>query len=172
MIWKRLPALWPLTGNLIRTGTNADSTRWMPWRLEDIWSICIGAIKRAVSPESFPPSDRFFGFWKEITSIAGIPPKQGHAIPVYLPVDDMFRLLDSIDTGTLLGKRNRAIFETMYSGGMRVSELAGLNIMNVDLDKGTARVFGKGSKERIVPLGRCSHLPEAVGDQNRDWDGR
>jgi len=83
-------------------------------------------------------------------------PKQGHAIPVYLPVDDMFRLLDSIDTGTLLGKRNRAIFETMYSGGMRVSELAGLNIMNVDLDKGTARVFGKGSKERIVPLGRSA----------------
>jgi integrase/recombinase XerC len=81
-------------------------------------------------------------------------PKQGHAIPVYLPVDDMFRLLDSIDTGTLLGKRNRAMFETMYSSGLRVSELAGLNIINVDLEKGRAHVFGKGSKERIVPLGR------------------
>ncbi|RTZ97813.1 MAG: tyrosine recombinase XerC [Deltaproteobacteria bacterium] len=83
-------------------------------------------------------------------------PKQGHSIPVYLPVDDMFRLLDSINTDTLLGSRNRALFETIYSGGLRVSELAGLNVPNVDLDKGTARVFGKGSRERIVPLGRLA----------------
>lgn len=83
-------------------------------------------------------------------------PKQGHAIPVYLTVDDMFRLLDSIATGTLLGSRNRAMFETMYSGGLRVSELAGLNLMDLDLEKGTARVFGKGRKERIVPLGRSA----------------
>ncbi len=83
-------------------------------------------------------------------------PKQGHSIPVYLPVDDMFRLLDSIDTRTLLGSRNRAMFEVMYSGGLRVSELAGLNLLNLDLDKGTARVLGKGNKERIVPLGRSA----------------
>ncbi len=83
-------------------------------------------------------------------------PKQGHTIPVYLPVDDMFRLLDSIDTRSLLGSRDRAMFEIMYSGGLRVSELAGLNLLDLDLDKGTARVFGKGKKERIVPLGRSA----------------
>jgi integrase/recombinase XerC len=83
-------------------------------------------------------------------------PKHGHAIPVYLPVDDMFRLLDSIDTSTLLGSRNLAMFETMYSGGLRVSELAGLNLLNLDFEKGTARVFGKGRKERIIPLGRSA----------------
>lgn len=83
-------------------------------------------------------------------------PKQGHAIPVYLVVDDMFRLLDSIDTGTLLGCRNRAMYETMYSGGLRVSELAGLNMMDLDIEKGTVRVLGKGRKERIVPLGRTA----------------
>ena len=85
-------------------------------------------------------------------------PKQGRTLPVYLPVDDMFRLLDAIDTDTLPGSRNSAMFETMYSGGLRVSELAGLNVGSVDLDRGAARVFGKGRKERIVPLGRSAIL--------------
>lgn len=93
-------------------------------------------------------------------------PKQGHTIPVYLPVDDMFRLLDSIDAGTLLGSRNQAMFETMYSGGLRVSELAGLNLLNLDFEKGTARVFGKGRKERIIPLGR-SAIAAVLAYRNR-----
>lgn len=81
-------------------------------------------------------------------------PKQKKTIPVYLPVDDMFRLLDSIKTDTLIGIRNRAIFETLYSSGMRVSELAGLNTFDVDFEKCLIRVFGKGGKERIVPVGK------------------
>lgn len=80
-------------------------------------------------------------------------PKQSHAIPAYLTVDDMFRLLEKVDTTTVLGSRNLAMFETIYSGGLRVSELAGLNVNDVDFDKGTVRVLGKGGKERIVPLG-------------------
>ena len=80
-------------------------------------------------------------------------PKQEQTIPVYLPVDDMFRVLDSIKTDTLLGLRNRAIFETLYSSGIRVSELVGMNVYDVD-DKGSViRVFGKGGRERIVPTG-------------------
>lgn len=81
-------------------------------------------------------------------------PKQKQTIPVYLSVDDMFRLLDAIKTDTLLGTRNRAIFETLYSSGIRVSELAGLNTFDVDYEKCLIRVFGKGRKERIVPLGK------------------
>lgn len=81
-------------------------------------------------------------------------PKQEKTIPVYLPVDDMFRLLDSIKKDTLLGLRNCAIFETMYSCGIRVSELAGLNVFNVDFSGRTIRVVGKGNKERIIPIGR------------------
>ena len=81
-------------------------------------------------------------------------PKQIKAIPVYLPVDDIFRLLDSIKTDTLAGIRNRAIFETLYSSGVRVSELVGLDIFDVDFIKCLIRVVGKGNKERIVPVGK------------------
>jgi integrase/recombinase XerC len=80
-------------------------------------------------------------------------PKQKKAIPAYLPVDDIFRLLDSIKTDTLAGIRNRAIFETLYSSGIRVSELEGLNVFDVDFDQCLIRVVGKGNKERIVPIG-------------------
>jgi len=83
-----------------------------------------------------------------------ITPKQDKSIPVYLPVDDMFRLLDSIKTDTLAGLRNRAIFETLYSCGIRVSELTGLNVFDVDFTQSVVRVLGKGVKERIVPIGR------------------
>ena len=81
-------------------------------------------------------------------------PKQVKAIPVYLPVDDIFRLLDSIKTDTLAGIRNRAIFETLYSSGIRVSELEGLNVFDVDFSRCLIRVIGKGNKERIVPIGK------------------
>jgi len=80
-------------------------------------------------------------------------PKQEHPIPAYLSVDDMFRLIDSIHTDTLLGSRNRAIFETLYSCGLRVSEVAGLNVSDVDLNTGMVKVLGKGAKQRLVPVG-------------------
>ena len=81
-------------------------------------------------------------------------PKQDQTIPVYLPVDDMFRLLDSIKTDTLLELRNRAIFETLYSSGIRVSELAGMDVFDVDFKSCVIRVLGKGGKERIIPIGK------------------
>jgi len=80
-------------------------------------------------------------------------PKLGKFIPVYLTVDDMFRLLDSIRTDTLQGLRNRAMFEIMYSCGIRVSELAGMNVGGVDFQQLVVRVLGKGNKERVVPVG-------------------
>jgi integrase/recombinase XerC len=81
-------------------------------------------------------------------------PKQDKTLPVYLSVDEMFRLLDSIQTDTLLGLRNRAIFEMLYSSGIRVSELAGLNISDVDFPAAVVRVSGKGNRQRIVPVGQ------------------
>jgi len=80
-------------------------------------------------------------------------PKQDKMIPDYLSVDNMFRLLDSIEPDTLLKYRDRAIFETLYSCGIRVSELAGMNVFDVDFQAGLIRVFGKGQKERLVPVG-------------------
>ncbi len=81
-------------------------------------------------------------------------PKQDQPIPRYLCVDEIFRLLDSIQTDDLPGLRNRAIFETLYSCGLRVSEAAGLDVVAVDANAGMVRVVGKGSKERIVPIGK------------------
>jgi integrase/recombinase XerC len=81
-------------------------------------------------------------------------PKQDKPIPEYLPVDEMFRLLDSIQTGSLLDLRNRAIFETLYSCGIRVSELVGLDVFDIDFAGSVVRVLGKGNKERVVPIGQ------------------
>ena len=81
-------------------------------------------------------------------------PKQDKTIPTYLSVDEMFRLLDSIQTDTLLGLRNRAIFETLYSSGIRVAELAGLNFSDLNFSSGVVRVLGKGNKQRIIPIGQ------------------
>ena len=80
-------------------------------------------------------------------------PKQDQPIPTYLPVDDMFRLLDSMTADTVLGLRNRAMFETLYSTGLRVSELSGMNTGDLDMQQCTVRVRGKGNKERVVPIG-------------------
>jgi integrase/recombinase XerC len=74
-------------------------------------------------------------------------------MPSYLSVDDMFRLLDRAVGNTLLDLRNRAIFETLYGSGVRVSELTGLNVGDVDAANGCLRVLGKGGRERVVPAG-------------------
>ncbi|VEN73102.1 Tyrosine recombinase XerC [Candidatus Desulfarcum epimagneticum] len=81
-------------------------------------------------------------------------PKQDRPIPFYLTVDDMFRLLDSESGDDFLGRRNRAMFETLYSTGIRVSEMAGMNVSDADFDQGLVRVAGKGGKDRIVPIGK------------------
>lgn len=80
-------------------------------------------------------------------------PKHTRPIPTYLSVDDMFRLLDRVGEDTVLGLRNRALFETLYGSGIRVSELTGLNVFDVDFTSGCLRVLGKGDRERMVPAG-------------------
>ena len=81
-------------------------------------------------------------------------PKLEKTIPKFINIEDLFKLLDSIKTDTLLDKRNLAMFETFYSTGMRVSEMEGLNMENIDFKRQMIKVFGKGSKERIVPVGK------------------
>jgi integrase/recombinase XerC len=93
------------------------------------------------------------GFISENPTELVLTPKQDKTIPVYLSVDEMFRLLDSIQTDTLLGLRNRAIFETLYSCGIRVSEIAGMNYSDADFEAKVVRVLGKGNKQRIIPIG-------------------
>jgi len=80
-------------------------------------------------------------------------PKKDQPLPTYLTVDDMFRLLDAPPLDTPTGLRDRAILEVLYSSGLRVSELVGLNWETIDRNLEVVRVKGKGNKERIVPIG-------------------
>ena len=80
-------------------------------------------------------------------------PKQAQYIPAYLQVDEMFRLLEGPDQSTPMGLRDRALLEVIYSCGLRVSEAAGLNLSSMDYAERLVRVFGKGQKERIIPIG-------------------
>ena len=83
-------------------------------------------------------------------------PKQEKPLPKFLSVDDVFQLLGGIKIQTPLDVRDRATLEVFYSTGIRVSELVGLNWSAVDFELGIVRVFGKGSKERIVPIGKMA----------------
>ena len=80
-------------------------------------------------------------------------PKLPRSLPKTLTEADVERLLDSADIVTPLGLRDRAMLETLYATGLRVSELVGLKLTAVNLNDGVLRVTGKGNKDRLVPLG-------------------
>lgn len=80
-------------------------------------------------------------------------PKIGRKLPVFLTVEEVNKLIDSIDLSKPEGIRNKAILETLYSSGLRVSELTGLKLSQTFLDIGLLKITGKGNKERLVPLG-------------------
>ena len=84
-------------------------------------------------------------------------PKIPKKLPRFLKVEEALQLVQAPDESTFLGKRDRALFELMYSCGLRVGETVGLNIPDLDQNRGWVLVRGKGSKERMVPVG-----PEAL----------
>ena len=81
-------------------------------------------------------------------------PKLEKYIPSHLPVDDVFRLMDLPDRESRLGLRDLAILEVLYSCGIRVAELAGMDVSSIDHDQRLVKVRGKGDRERLVPIGR------------------
>ena len=83
-------------------------------------------------------------------------PKLTRGLPQALSEADVEALLDSPDKNTPLGLRDRAMLETLYASGLRVTELVTLKVAQVSLDMGVVRVMGKGSKERLVPLGEAA----------------
>ena len=87
-------------------------------------------------------------------------PKLGRRLPGTLSVDDVSRLLAAPGAGDPAALRDRALLELLYSSGLRVTELGNLLLQQIDLEQGFLRVFGKGSKERVVPIGRraCAAL--------------
>jgi integrase/recombinase XerC len=104
----------------------------------------------------------FYRFQRRRGAIASDPaaglrnPKQPKRLPRLLRVDEVIRLLDALATDTPLGVRDRAMFETLYGGGLRVSELVGLDVADLDLEQELVRVRGKGRRERLCPIGRMA----------------
>lgn len=79
-------------------------------------------------------------------------PKKPARLPDVLSIDQVSAMLDAVDTSTLTGKRDATMLEVLYGCGLRVSELVNLDLAHVLIDEGFLRVFGKGSKERMVPI--------------------
>jgi len=96
-------------------------------------------------------------------------PRVSRRLPDFLTLEEVDRLLEAPDSSKPLYWRDRAILELMYATGVRVSELVDLRISSVDLEEGFATVFGKGSKERLVPVGEPAR--RAVGRYLRDVRG-
>jgi integrase/recombinase XerD len=102
----------------------------------------------------------FFRFAQVQESVARDPtinlesPKIRRSLPGYLRLEEVERLLGQPDSKTILGLRDRAMLEVLYSTGLRVSELVGLRVSDLDGKTGCVRCIGKGDKERLVPVGR------------------
>lgn len=91
----------------------------------------------------------------EINPAAEVPnPRRPETLPDRLDVDDVGAILEAPDASTFAGLRDRAALELLYGAGLRVAELVGLDVDDVSFGDRTARVLGKGRKERIVPFGR------------------
>lgn len=85
-----------------------------------------------------------------------VAPKREVKVPAHLTVDEMSRLLEMPDASEPLGRRDRAILELFYASGLRLSELVGLDVEDVNLSARMVRVMGKGGKERLVPFNRTT----------------
>jgi integrase/recombinase XerC len=97
-------------------------------------------------------------------------PKAEKPLPTTLTVDEAFRLMESPAEKNRL--RDRAILELLYSSGIRVSELVGLNLNHLDMDLGIVKVMGKGRKERIVPIGsKAIEALKALLEERSDIEG-
>ncbi|MFK0573399.1 site-specific tyrosine recombinase XerD [Endozoicomonas sp.] len=105
-------------------------------------------------------------------------PRQGRSLPKTLSEEEVEALLESPDTNTLIGLRDRTMLEILYACGLRISELVNLNLDNINLRQGVIRVVGKGRKERLVPMGQSAidwleqYLKQARGELLNNHESR
>jgi integrase/recombinase XerD len=125
--------------------------------LIDLRSAGLGARSRA---RHLVAIRGFYRFLAQEKLIAADPaklidlPKTSLRLPDVLSVEEVRRLLNAPESGTPQGIRDAAMLELLYAAGLRVSELVGLRLQDIHLDAGFVRVMGKGSKERVVPIGQ------------------
>jgi integrase/recombinase XerC len=137
-----------------------DMGKIEPLLMRDYMGSLFGGYNRRTIARKISCLRSFFNFLDRSGINPGNPvadistPRQGKYIPSYLPVDEMFKLLECPDREMPLGLRDLAIMEVLYSCGIRVAELAGLNMTDIDFEGRLIKVLGKGNKERIVPIGR------------------
>jgi integrase/recombinase XerD len=137
-------------------GADADDLREFMYHLKD-QGLQASSIRRSLSAVR-----TFYRFLVAEGLAAADPteriesPRAWRKLPDVLRLDEVERLLDAPDPGDRLYWRDRAMLEFAYASGVRVSELIGVRTRDLALDEGIATVFGKGSKERIVPVGRSA----------------
>ncbi len=102
------------------------------------------------------------GLLTDNPAMDAVPPRQQKKQPRFLNIDEVFALMDVPEASDPAGIRDRAALELLYSSGLRVGELVGLNLEDLDAKQGLVRVLGKGSKERLVPVG--SRALQALND--------
>ncbi len=140
-----------------------DVTAWTDLDDEHIRAFAATCYRRGLSPRSIQrqlsAARTFFRYLLREKKVRKNPvqsvsaPKSGKRLPENLDADRMARLLDIPGDGPLVA-RDRAMLELLYSSGLRLAELTGLDVGDLDLNDGTVSVTGKGDKDRIVPIGR------------------
>jgi integrase/recombinase XerD len=148
----------------LSTSESSDRpTTWKDVIESDIRNFIEDLDERGYAPSTksrkIASAKSFFKFLKEEQIIADNPlvdvrqPRAGQSLPKALSIDEVDRLLEMSSKATTAEEaRDSAMVELMYAAGLRVSELVGLNLRDVDLDTATVRTIGKGSKERIIPI--------------------
>lgn len=126
------------------------------------------AARKLAAIRSFAKYLRREGVLKgDPSSLVGTP-KREQRLPAHLAEAEMTKLLEMPDTGHPLGRRDRAILELFYASGLRLSELVGLEVDDVNLSSRMVRVLGKGRKERLVPFNRSTE--SAIRAWLKDWN--
>ncbi|MCR4333043.1 MAG: site-specific tyrosine recombinase XerD [Sulfuricaulis sp.] len=127
--------------------------------LQGYLSQCVSKKSASTAARLLSSLRRFYGYLGREDKIKTDPtalidsPKLGRPLPKSLSEEQVEKLLQSPDVATHYGLRDRAMLETLYATGLRVSELVGLTLSQVSLTQGVVRVIGKGDKERLVPMG-------------------
>lgn len=151
--------------NFFKWCESADIERWRDVDSEHIRNYSASCYRKGLSARSIQRQlsclRTFFRYLVREKELKKHPvqsvraPKSGKRLPGNLDADRMARLLDLPGDGPVVA-RDRAILELLYSSGLRLSELTGLNLGELDLADATVRVTGKGNKERILPVGRMA----------------
>ena len=177
-----LDALWTEQGlsrnTLDAYGRDLDQfTLWLKTGQIDLMQVSRGEIQRYLSScaargvmprttaRQLSSLRRFYRYLLREAKIEQDPtaeiesPRLGRPLPKSLNEEEVDRLLAAPALESAMGLRDRAMLETLYATGLRVTELVGLALFQLNLDQGVVKIIGKGSKERLVPLGEDSFKP-------------